>query len=482
MTKPPSITQELQNLRFVLEHLPESLPEPVDSRFRCLVGYSADPEDVEDIGSVPGAVNRALEITFGWEARSKGSLPITERGVAICGLVDALRVYQQACDEPETDAILHKWCEDIAAGAREAYRAANKEFPPSGLPFPGPRDACQVTQDGADSMVSPVPAVLQTQLQTVASGRKRKASVSLEEISDDEEKDNPSTSIRGAQFSDLVDIPWRSHEAVGSGRPVKEETRMFAIKCHDKESGKMHWRCLGPRCTFFRAGPPQPKRVLKHAMVCRAFSVDNRRKANEYAAAYSLGAKLGEVQNQEAMSSGDAVGGASTRAGKSSSGRSQSGASMAASGVLANRAGSQPKQMTLGGSVLATGREELKTKLDFHIVKLICVRGLVPNTIDSQEWKDFMLAANPRYKPTSSSTFADVHIPAEAAKIRILQIKFLQQQTHLTLTYDGATTQKPQSVYTIHITTQDRRVFFIDGAELSRDLHTAQKVKEILLE
>ncbi|CDO73140.1 hypothetical protein BN946_scf185007.g195 [Trametes cinnabarina] len=109
-------------------------------------------------------------------------------------------------------------------------------------------------------------------------------------------------------------------------------------------------------------------------------------------------------------------------------------------------------------TTLAAGREKLKAKLDFHIMKLICVQGLVPDVIDSCEWKDFMQAANPHYNATLSTTFADVHIPAEVAKIRILQLQFLQQQTHLTLTYDGATTQKPQSVYTIHITTQIGRL------------------------
>ncbi|CDO75074.1 hypothetical protein BN946_scf184703.g4 [Trametes cinnabarina] len=448
-----SVTKRLQNLRFLLENLPDILPEPAVSQspFQHLIGYSADPADVEEIGSISGAVNRSLEIVFGWEARSKGLLPITERGPAVCGLVDALEVYRKACQKPESDAILLKWLEDIGAGIRQAYSLAGKEFPPSGQPFP------ELAKE---------------------TGRKRKASTPLEAvIISDDENDNPAAPgqaapTAGVKLCDLIDIPWPSGEAVASGRPVKEETRAFAVKCRHKESNKKYWRCLAPRCTFFRAGPPQPKRILKHAMVCRAFPVDERRKANEFAAAYSLGAKLGEVQEEDVRAASSNKGGTTER----------SAGSPAGGVAVVSHAGSQPKQKTLGGAVLAVGREELKAKLDFHIVKLICVRGLIPNVIDSREWKDFVHTANPRYKPTSSSTFADVHIPAEAAKIRILQIEYLRNQTHLTLTYDGATTQKPQSVYTIHVTTQDRRVFFMDGAETSRDSHTAEKVKSILLE
>lgn len=123
-----SVSERLQELRHILEHLPTSLPEsPASSQFQAFVAFAVDPDDVEWIGSVDGAVNRALEVAFGAEARSKGVLPIEERGPAICGLVDALEVYQRACARPESDALLVKWIDDIRAGAERAYKLANEE-------------------------------------------------------------------------------------------------------------------------------------------------------------------------------------------------------------------------------------------------------------------------------------------------------------------------------------------------------------------
>ncbi|OSD05731.1 hypothetical protein PYCCODRAFT_1465067 [Trametes coccinea BRFM310] len=103
-----SIIQHLENLRFLLKNLPQSLPEPIDSPFQHFVNYSADPEDVEFVGSIPGAVIRALELAFKCETCSKGILPITKRGWAVCSLVDALELYCQACNKPESDGMLLK--------------------------------------------------------------------------------------------------------------------------------------------------------------------------------------------------------------------------------------------------------------------------------------------------------------------------------------------------------------------------------------
>ena len=124
-----SVTGSLQELQQILENLPTSLPEPAatDSRFGHFIGFVPDPDDVEDIGTVEGAVNRALEVAFGADARSKGILSINERGPGICGLIDALRVYKNACVNPESDAILLKWIEDIRAGAEAVYKQADKQ-------------------------------------------------------------------------------------------------------------------------------------------------------------------------------------------------------------------------------------------------------------------------------------------------------------------------------------------------------------------
>lgn len=281
----------------------------------------------------------------------------------------------------------------------------------------------------------------------------------------------------GIKHADLVDVPWRSSQVVAAGRPPKEEIRSFAIKCKHKTSGKLYYRCLGKGCDWFRAGTPQRGRLLKHVVQCRGFVLEDRKKANDFAAKGSLGAELGEFDEP---TNGE---------GRTSNGGATSTGVAGTPGVTTAIPDSEPetkepklKDGGLNQRSLAEGRAELKKNVDLRIIKLLCVRGLVPKVIDSQEWKNVLEAANPKYTPTSSSTFVDVLIPAEAAKVRKKQLEMLKKLWHLTLTYDGATTQKPQSVYTIHITTQDRRVFFIDGAELSKEAHTAEHVKDILLD
>jgi hypothetical protein len=79
-------------------------------------------------------------------------------------------------------------------------------------------------------------------------------------------------------------------------------------------------------------------------------------------------------------------------------------------------------------------------------MRLICVRGLIPNLLDQPEWKELMHLLNGDYTPTSGDTFADKHIPHEANFVRKKQIEILRDTNNLTLTFDGNTTQKPHTI------------------------------------
>jgi hypothetical protein len=61
------------------------------------------------------------------------------------------------------------------------------------------------------------------------------------------------------------------------------------------------------------------------------------------------------------------------------------------------------------------------------IMQLICVHGLVPNILDSLEWKELMHILNPGYDPTSAEKFSNTIIPKEAAFVRKEQLKVLQE-------------------------------------------------------
>jgi hypothetical protein len=124
------------------------------------------------------------------------------------------------------------------------------------------------------------------------------------------------------------------------------------------------------------------------------------------------------------------------------------------------------------------GTAQLQQKIDHCIVKLICVNGLVPHILDSPEWEEFMAVANPKYKVTPSDKFEDQYIPAEAQYVQQKVMEVLCSSENLTLSFDGVSTRKPESVYTMHVTTKERNSYFINGYEGSDEHHTAAWVTD----
>jgi len=119
---------------------------------------------------------------------------------------------------------------------------------------------------------------------------------------------------------------------------------------------------------------------------------------------------------------------------------------------------------------------EFQDNVNHVIMQLICVRGLVPNIIDTPEWKELLALLNINYHPTSRDTFTNKHIPREAVFVREKQIEILKELDDLTLTFDGTTTRKPHSVYTVHATTPACDTYFLDGHEGSDERHTSDWV------
>ncbi|KAL0564676.1 hypothetical protein V5O48_017368 [Marasmius crinis-equi] len=123
------------------------------------------------------------------------------------------------------------------------------------------------------------------------------------------------------------------------------------------------------------------------------------------------------------------------------------------------------------------GREELKRKIDFLILKLICVTGICPSVVDWDEWKDMWAIGNPRYKPTGSTTFTDKYISQESSQVHKQTVKILRGYENNTLTFDGNDTRGCESVYTTHFTTPDWQTFLFHGYEGTGEHHTAEWVK-----
>jgi hypothetical protein len=79
---------------------------------------------LEKTGCEVATLGEQLEHVFGWKARTTGdgTIPILERGRAICALPLILRQYH--VKYPENN-VLKKWVVDIANGAEKVFQTCN---------------------------------------------------------------------------------------------------------------------------------------------------------------------------------------------------------------------------------------------------------------------------------------------------------------------------------------------------------------------
>ena len=229
----------------------------------------------------------------------------------------------------------------------------------------------------------------------------------------------------------------------GPGRNPNELMARLVIKYHQEK--KNSWRCVAPSCDFVRQGNAQYDHSIKHAITCKALQVHD----------LDLWAEVIKVSGQSALGAKLAI------------------ASAADKEELDTQQALEPTQkkaraqstLDIGQlrNVGQRGKEEswqlFQAKVDHVVMRIICVRGMVPHLVDSPEWKELMSLLNGLYHPTSAHGFADHHIPCEAVYVREKQIELLWETNNLTLTFDGTSTRKQHSIYTCHATTPTRETY-----------------------
>jgi hypothetical protein len=199
------------------------------------------------------------------------------------------------------------------------------------------------------------------------------------------------------------------------------------VKYQDEDSKKGSWGCVAQAsgCTFLRQGNAQLERALKHATTCKILQANHTelwREAIQESGQNSLGARL---ENDLPAKKSPMEVSADEPPVKRLKGQ----------GTL-----NLADLRETGKKVKEEARQLFQDKVDHVIMRLICVRGLVPHVIDSPEWKELMGLLNGSYHATSATAFADKHIPREAVYVRERQIKILHTINNLTLTFDGNTT------------------------------------------
>lgn len=300
--------------------------------------------------------------------------------------------------------------------------------------------------------------------QTPEAGKKRKLSEDIEtvdlvnDVSDDgimvnrnphEGFDHPLTVLlkEGLSLKDLVVVDPPKNRA---GRKVKPAIKKLTLLCVHSTTGKQYWRCIAPKCQQVNSGNRQLSRILSHAMGCPYLSPELKSFANDEAIdKNALGTKVNPTQIQA-----DAE---------------DQGAPHKKARTVRN---------ALADIVVTTGKAKYQDTVNLAIVKLFAVNGIPPSILDSPQWKNFVeVATNSKFNPPSSTMVTEKLIPAEAALVRKLQSDFLKTCVNLTITFDGGSTRKPHSVYTIHITTAERETFFMEGCDATDEHHTAEYIE-----
>lgn len=130
----------------------------------------------------------------------------------------------------------------------------------------------------------------------------------------------------------------------------------------------------------------------------------------------------------------------------------------------------------------AEGKKARALTANQAVLNLICGTGIPPSVVDSNEWKHFVEILDNTVHVYSGASFSETYIPAEALRVTEEAIKKLSKMKNLTISYDGGTTKRVESIYTIHVTTPDsRQSYLIEGSEKSGLSHTGQQIAEEIL-
>ncbi|KAI0683439.1 hypothetical protein BC835DRAFT_1311037 [Cytidiella melzeri] len=455
----------LDHLRLLLDpkNLPQQLPlvNKINSKYAVFINFQVDAELLAHTEDEVGTVSEQFKRVFGWQTRSSGDgiLKLEERGEALSAVVDVLAHFHE---KYPSNAVLMKWGYDVGMAAEQLYATY-------GLQMPVPSRAAQKRRRASSAAVhDPDPMLI------VDSG------------SSDDGLSTGNVHLGLAKGKGVL-----KPKGTGKGRPPNELMNSAIIKHDTSRPGhksQCHWECISPECSYSASGDPVAKRVFLHAATCTHLQEthpDIHRQIVDTQSALSLGARLQDTTAKAA---------ASQLTIPHTIVRSSSDSALRSSGSRSNLTPPTHKKIRLEGNAsvlenyVAQGtkarrkdeRAALQQRADHAITRLICARGLVPNIVDSPEWKELMGILNPDYTPSSSDKFSREYIPQEAGFVRREQLKELSQHHNLTITFDGNSTRR-DTIYFVHATTPDRVHYFVDGHVGTSEHHTVPWVKSKIL-
>ncbi|KEP46427.1 hypothetical protein V565_199460 [Rhizoctonia solani 123E] len=385
--------------------------------------FVIDDEWLELTGSVQGSVNHTLEVAFG-SRHNGGPIEFKSHGPDLAAVVDVLSAH--ITGEGGENPILIKWIVDLH---RAAVHAAEQD--------PSEDSKKRERKPSAKQ------EIINQEESTNANKKKKKAAAKAR--------------TKKAKERTEEDFLWdpldlrpakRNDSTVGrKPDPLLDKLTEFVEAISDPEV--KHWRCIAHSsgCQHSQADPRSSLRVFSHAVDCSFLDPELVQRAAEASISRSLGAQIEALNAVETASKGK-----------------------------------DDPQPSVYAEARATGREKRSLNFNHLVLQAVCGLSLPPSILDTKHWRSLIDFLDPYLDRKSGSHMAHALIPAEAARVRQLSIKALQKHRNLTLTFDGATSRRNQSIYTIHATTPDtREAHLLYGHEATGKSHTGEHLKEVLL-
>ncbi|KAJ6615949.1 hypothetical protein B0H10DRAFT_2219962 [Mycena sp. CBHHK59/15] len=423
--------EELKYLLRLLKALPDDIPIGDAHNF---LDYTPNPEKVKDTGCVKSVVSHSLEVSFGARRTGAGEtieVKYKSRGLALEEVTTVLR--DHITGNAGANKILVLWVDDLIRAAVNTIEAADCPLP-------------RIIQTTAPKRRLEDEAIVE---QAKKKQKKdEKVEKAAKKAQTDEAKKRTEQGPLKWAFDDLEDDP-APPPPTGNvrGKPKLVLLDKLVIPCHSiKEPDTRRVRCAGTGCHESWAHPRSSTRILPHSSECKFLSRELRNEAVTANAGASLGARV--IDANHASDTGDMFAGFKA-------------------------AGAESK---------AAARKAREEKTNFLTMNLLCDAGLPTALVGNPSFRALVNHLDPVNGIKVASTFSSSYIPAEAARVTLLAIEELKKQDNLSLGYDGGTTLGQQSIYTVHVTTPDREVYFIKGDEASGFSHTGVHIKNLILE
>ena len=242
------------------------------------------------------------------------------------------------------------------------------------------------------------------------------------------------------------------------GAPRNDLMDQFLMYCYSEADGLdvKKWGCIG------RCGRTWTTRnfncVLKHASECRKLTTTNLRelardKSAEKAPSQKLENRAERHRAEEPKT---------TKSGPNKQ----------------NEKIENSHKVTVFNSFQIKGKANRDEAINLAVIRFICAAGLPTHIVSYQEWTDLLNLLCPSYHPPNRSMLEDDLIVSEANKVRRNILTQLRNQWNLTISFDGGTSRGRDSYWTIHVSTEERKVHLLETILATDVSHTAQWIEE----